>query len=75
VAGQQASADPVERIVLAASVSGGGLLGPSANLIERRVGEADHMEVIDHQPRLREAVGDRGGVGLIAVDHHMADPG
>ena len=33
------------------------------------------MEVIDHQPGVGQAVGDRGGVGLVGVDHHMADPG
>jgi hypothetical protein len=37
VAGQEPPADPVERVVLAASVTQGGLLGAAADLVERRV--------------------------------------
>jgi hypothetical protein len=60
--------------VLATPVTGGGLLGATADLVEGRVGEADHMEVIDHEPGLGQARGHGCGVGLVGVDHHMADP-
>ena len=75
VAGEEPAADPVERVVLATAVSGGGMLGPAADLVERRVGQADHVEVIDHQPRVGQPDSDGGGVGLVGVDHHVGDPG
>jgi hypothetical protein len=56
-------------------VTEAGLLGAAADLVERRVGEADHMEVIHDQPGGGQALGDGGGVGLVGVDDHMADPG
>jgi hypothetical protein len=52
----------------------GVVLGAAPDLVEGRVGETNHMEVIDHHPGGGEALGDGGGVGLIGVDHHMADP-
>ena len=51
----------------------GGLLHAAADLIEGRVGETDHMEVIDHQAGIGQSRGHRRGVGLVGVDHHMAD--
>lgn len=32
------------------------------------------MEVVHDQPSAREAAGNGGGVGLVGVDDHMADP-
>jgi hypothetical protein len=75
VAGQEPSADPVERVVGAAPVAEGVVLGAAADVIERRVGETDHVEVVDHHSGGGQALGDGGGVGLVGIDHHMADPG
>ena len=75
MAGQESSADPVEGVDLAAPVTGGGLLGAAADLVERGVGETDHMEVIHDQPGGGQTLGDGGGVGLVGVDDHVADPG
>jgi hypothetical protein len=44
VASEQPSTDPVERIALAAPVAQGVVLGAVANLVERGVGEADHVK-------------------------------
>jgi hypothetical protein len=33
------------------------------------------MEVIDHQPGGGQALGHGGGVGLVGVDDHVANPG
>jgi hypothetical protein len=48
VGGQQQFADAVQRIGRAASMPEGGLLGPSADLIDHRVGQLDGVEVIHH---------------------------
>jgi hypothetical protein len=56
-------------------VAQGVVLGAAADLIERGVGEADHMEVVDHEPGVGQALGDGSGIGLVGVDDHMADPG
>jgi hypothetical protein len=74
VAREQALPDPVERVVAAAPVSEAGLLGPAADLVERGVGQADDMEVIDHPAGVGQLGGDRGGVGLVRVDRHIVDP-
>ena len=55
MAGEQATADPVERVGLVAAVPEAGLLGPAADLVERRAGEADDVEVIDHETRARQS--------------------
>jgi hypothetical protein len=47
--------------VLAASVTGAGLLHTAADLVESGDGETDHMEMVDHQPGAGQAPGDRGG--------------
>ena len=75
MAGQEPPADPVERISLAAPVPEGGLLGAAADLVERGVGETDHVEVVDDEPGSGQALGDRGGVGLVRADDHVADAG
>jgi hypothetical protein len=73
VAGRKSAADPVERVVLAAPVAGGGLLHAAADLIGGRVGDTDHMEVIDYQAGIGQSRGHRRGIGLVGVDHHIAD--
>jgi hypothetical protein len=55
-------------------VTEGVVLGAAADVIERRVGETDHVEVVDHHPGGGQALGHGGGVGLVGIDHHMADP-
>jgi hypothetical protein len=74
VARQPAPPDPVERVSLAVPVPEAGLLGAAADLVERGVGQADDVEVVDHQAGVGQPGGDRGGVGLVGVDHHMVDP-
>jgi hypothetical protein len=54
VGGEQPPADPVQRVALAAAVPGA---DPSADLVEGGVGEADHMEVINHEAGLGQRVG------------------
>jgi hypothetical protein len=56
-------------------VTEGVVLGAAADVIERRVGGTDDMEVVDHHSGGGQALGDGGGVGLVGVDHHMAGPG
>ena len=46
--GQQQLADAVQRVVGAAPVPGRGLLGPSPDLVDHRVGQPDGVEVVDH---------------------------
>ena len=75
MAGEEPPADPVERIILAAPVPGRGLLSAAADLVECRVGEPDHVEVVHDEAGVGQAGGHRGGVGLVGVDHHVTDPG
>jgi hypothetical protein len=49
VSDQQPAADAVERVALAAPVAEGVLLDLAADLVERGVGQADGVEVINHQ--------------------------
>jgi hypothetical protein len=42
----------VQRIVLAASVTEGGLLGPPADLVDHHVGQPDGVEVVDDHGRM-----------------------
>lgn len=72
---QQETADAVERVVLAAPVAEGLVGGAPADLIERRVGQADGVEVIDHQVRVWEPVGDAAGVAGVGIERHRRDRG
>jgi hypothetical protein len=49
---QQQLADAVQRIWLAASVAEGGLLGPSADLVDHGVGQLDGVEVVHDHGRM-----------------------
>ena len=70
---QQGAADPIQRIVLAAPVAERRLLDTAADVIDRRVREADGVEVIDHDRRVGEPVGEAGGVAAERVDDRDLD--
>lgn len=49
--------------MLAAAVAGAGALDAAPDLVEGGAGETDHVEVVDHEPGVGQALGDRGGLG------------
>lgn len=49
VGGEQHPSDPLEGVVLAAPMAEGVLLGTAADVVDRLVGEADGVEVVDDQ--------------------------
>lgn len=74
VAAQQAASDAVERVVAVASMAEGVLLDSAADLVEGLVGEADQVEVVHDDRRVREPAAHRSGIRLVGVDHDMVDP-
>jgi hypothetical protein len=70
IGAKQQPSDAIQRVAFAASVPAGVVLHTTADVIERAVREADRVEVIDHDRRVREVVGvateriERPGVDL-----------
>jgi hypothetical protein len=61
---KQQLADAIQRIAFAAPVAQGGLLGPSASLVDHGVGQPDGVEMIHDHPGM--AKGDDQGAGIAA---------
>ena len=70
---QEQSADPVERITGAAAMPEGVLLHPAAGVGHGGGGQADGVEVIDHQRGVGQDVADGDGVATERVDRRDAD--
>ena len=73
VTGQQPSADAIQRVAFAAPIPERVVLHPAPYFVEGGVGEPDHVEVIHDELRVGHLVGQRGRVGLVGVDHRVAD--
>src|SRR4029453_17026487 len=58
----QQLADAVQRIMLAATVAEGGLLGPPADLVDHRVGQLDGVEVVHDHGRMPKRDDQRAGI-------------
>ncbi len=53
----------------------GGLLGPSADLINRRVGQPDGMKVVRHHPGVAQRDDQRAGIAAPWIQRHRGDAG
>jgi hypothetical protein len=71
--GQQQLADPVQRIMLAAAVAQSGLLGPSADLVDHRVGQLDGVEVIHDHPGVTQRCDQGAGIAAPGIQGHRTD--
>ena len=71
---QQQPSDPIQRIMLAAAVTELVLLDAAADVVDGFGGEADGVEVIDHQSRRGKHVTDRGGITAERIDCGDLDP-
>jgi hypothetical protein len=72
---QQQLADPVQRVTLAAAVAEGGLLDPSADLVDHGVGQLDGVEVVHDHPGVGKRCDQGAGVATPWVQGDRADPG
>jgi hypothetical protein len=53
-AAAQHPADPVQRVVLAAAVTGTGLLDPAADVVDGLEAESGDVEAVQHPDRVRQ---------------------
>jgi hypothetical protein len=65
---------PVERVALAAPVSGHLLLDALANLGDHLIGQSDEMEVVDHHLGSGQQSPHRSQISPPRVDRHRLDP-
>jgi hypothetical protein len=71
--GQQQLADAVQRVVGAAPVPERGLLGPSADLVDHRVGQPDGVEVVDHDGGVPKRDEQRAGIPAPWIQRDRGD--
>ena len=74
-AGEQQLADPVERIVLAASMPKGLVLHPAADLVDAAVPDPDHMKRVGDPAGVVEVRRQPGPERLGQIGGHHLDPG
>jgi hypothetical protein len=70
---EQVSADAIQRVALAASVTGGVLLDATSDVVEGGVGKAQGVEVVDHQIGVWEPIGQTPRVAGVGVERHRGD--
>ena len=71
--GQQQLADAVQRVTLAAPMPQGGLLGPSADLVDRRVGQPDGGEMVHHYARMTKWDDQGAGIAAPGIESDHGD--
>ena len=72
---QQDHPRPPQQVDLPASAALGLADGAPADLVDSAGEQAEHVELVDDQPGVRQQVADGLGVGRERVDGHLLDPG
>jgi hypothetical protein len=73
--GQQQLADAVQRVLFAAPMPQGGLLGPPTDLVDHRVGQPDGVEVVHHHPGVTQRGCQRAGIAAPGIQRDHGDLG